>query len=346
MANPNYPSATEQQDKFLVTGVSVALTKAKKEYATVKLVKDNKQYEGKIWNWDDTMSIIVQTGNVIRAVYREDVYQGKTQINIFSAAKVEGDISSFMRSAISGTPEELWKMAVAIVHEFDEPFVKFVAEDLLTHPLIVDNIKTSPAAITVHSNWVAGLLEHGLSMVDMGASVYENYVKWAPKLSLSKIGFGCLFHDIGKCIEYSRKGAAYVSTPMGELANHIVFGPALVWESYLKWKAAGNKASEFEAAELMHIIASHHGTLEHGSPVPPRTLEALIVHQLDALDGQFMHAWDMIQQGPGEPDSLMTGSSYFHKTKYFLQEVTSGPSRKNEPAGVDGAAPEDEDTPW
>lgn len=341
MASLGYPTA-DLQDKFLITNVSAALTKTKKEYATLQLLKDNEQVEGKIWDWNSGMASTIQTGNVIKAIYRRDTYQGRTQVNILNFTKVEGDISSFMRKATTGTTEELWEEAIEVIATIKDPFVKFVCDELLTHPLIVDNIKTSPAAITVHSNWVSGLLEHGLSMCSMAAAVHRNYLAWAPNLSLSKIIFGCLFHDIGKCIEYSTKGAAYTSTSLGELANHIVFGPALIWEVAQRYP---DPVSDLEVAELMHIVASHHGKAEYGSPVPPRTLESIIVHHLDVLDGTFMHAWDTIKGGPVEPGSLFSKQSYFHKTKYFLQEGIGESSKSNESSrGARGDA--EDDCPW
>lgn len=340
MAQVAYP-ASDLQDKFLIEGVSVALTKSGKEYANLKLIKGKEKLDGKIWDWTASMANTIQTGNVIKAVYRQDSYQGKIQINVIHFTKIEGDLSSFMRTACTGSPEELWKKAVAIVSEMEDPFVRFVSEELLVHPLIVDKIKTAPAAITVHSNWVSGLLEHGLSMAKLAKPVHENYLQWAPELSLSKILFGCLFHDVCKCIEYETKGAAYKSSTLGELVNHIVFGPALVWEIAKRYK---EPISDLEVGELMHIIASHHGKADFGSPVPPKTLEALLVHHIDILDGSFMHAWDTIRSGSEEPGSPMTKQSFFHKARYLIQEINDEPFGKDEPSGDGGEL--DDGSPW
>jgi 3'-5' exoribonuclease len=122
---------------------------------------------------------------------------------------------------------------------------------------------------------------------------------------MDRVLFGILVHDLGKCIEYDCTTPAFTSTPIGMLTNHIVLGCAWVYEQANKWKAtpAGQTcdAETFKMgrAELIHVVAAHHGTKEWGSPHEPSTLEAVIVHQLDLIDSRVMHAIDLIENKPG-----------------------------------------------
>jgi len=109
-----------------------------------------------------------------------------------------------------------------------------------------------------------------------------------PYLNTDLLIAGVLLHDIGKAIEYTTEGAFDFSDD-GRLVGHIVRAVTLV-----ETAASGMAFPEDELRQLTHLIASHHGNLEWGSPVVPKTLEAVLLHQIDLLDSRMQGFYDHI----------------------------------------------------
>jgi 3'-5' exoribonuclease len=214
------------------------------------------------------------------------------------------------------------------VGAFTEPLTKYVAEEILIkHGAMVAAYKRAPAAKIIHNAWYGGLLEHVWSLCHMAKPIVAHYQsRYCEKISLDKVIFGLMLHDAGKVIEYNIDNPAFPLTARGLFANHIVLGPAWVYEKSNSWWNGDNQKTnnpewgaerfKLEQAHLMHILAAHHGEIDWGSPVVPASLEALLVHHLDNLDAKMMHAWELIERGDGEIPGF-SERSWFNKTHYF-----------------------------
>lgn len=138
--------------------------------------------------------------------------------------------------------------------------------------------QTSPAARQNHHPYVGGLLEHTWAVTRLALGALEVY----PQLHRDLVLAGVILHDLGKIKEFTNPPAPEM-TVAGGLLGHIALG----------WEMVRRAAREMEFAdaelllELEHILLSHHGSLENGSPVPPRTPEAMLVHALDDLDAKL-----------------------------------------------------------
>ncbi|MDR1703047.1 MAG: HD domain-containing protein [Sporomusaceae bacterium] len=133
----------------------------------------------------------------------------------------------------------------------------------------------NPAAMTHHHAYLGGLLEHSVDVATLAKKIAANY----PAIDLDLVVSGALLHDIGKIEEISPQvGCEY--TLSGRFIGHIALGSMLVEKTIGKIE---NFPPE-ERLELIHILLSHHGCLENGSPVAPATKEALIVHYADEID--------------------------------------------------------------
>lgn len=157
------------------------------------------------------------------------------------------------------------------------PDIKRLLESVFDDELMARYSK-SPAAKRHHHNYVGGLLEHVLSMIAISRTIAKQY---EPDLDLDLMIAGCMLHDIGKIYEY-KANIAIDYTVEGNLLGHIAIGTKMVGEKIDRMEGfppeLGNK--------ILHMILSHHGRLEYGSPVTPQFPEALALHKIDDCDAQ------------------------------------------------------------
>jgi 3'-5' exoribonuclease len=147
------------------------------------------------------------------------------------------------------------------------------------HTRTWERFRTAPAAKRYHQAYRHGLLEHSLSVAQSVSAISANF----PGIDREVAVTGALLHDIGKLDAYASDGAAIDLTDLGKLQGEIPLG-------YYRIRRLIEELPEFPeplAAAVLHIILSHHGTLEHGSPVVPCTREATLVHMIDNLGGKL-----------------------------------------------------------
>jgi len=135
----------------------------------------------------------------------------------------------------------------------------------------------APAAKAMHHARIGGLLEHSVSCLNIARALAEIY-----PVDRDLLFFGAIFHDVGKVRELSWDRGAFAYTTEGRLLGHVVLGERLV-SSYV---AAIPGFPEELALRLSHLLISHQGETEYGSPERPKTLEALLVHLIDNLDAR------------------------------------------------------------
>jgi 3'-5' exoribonuclease len=135
----------------------------------------------------------------------------------------------------------------------------------------------APAAKAMHHARIGGLLEHSVSCLKIARALTERY-----QVDRDLLVFGAIFHDVGKVRELSWDRGAFAYTTEGRLLGHVVLGERLV-SSYV---AAIPDFPEELALRLSHLLISHQGETEYGSPERPKTLEALLVHLIDNLDAR------------------------------------------------------------
>jgi 3'-5' exoribonuclease len=193
---------------------------------------------------------------------------------------------------------------MAMIGTFTEPLPAYVADLLLT--TYKDEFCKAPAATKMHQPWVGGLIEHTHSMLSIALPIiahYQNKYSSSKYFSRDKVLFGIIMHDFGKIFEYDVDSPTFQKTLLGKLENHIVKGPILIHEAAMTWYRYNVATIDFdfelEKAHLIHLVATHHGKLEYGSPILPATLEALLLHQIDMLDSQFMHALELVEGKTG-----------------------------------------------
>lgn len=209
-------------------------------------------------------------------------YNGRLQLRLDKVRFVPDaevpDVSRFFPVSLRPVPEMLVELDGHVAAVAD-PWIR----RLLT-ALFVEDVElrrafaTAPAAKSMHHVYLGGLLEHTLSILGMAARACDHY----PELNRDLVAAGVLLHDVGKTAELSyQRGFGY--TDIGNLLGHIPIETE--WINREVGKIPG--FPEELRLHILHIVLSHHGRLEFGSPVLPKTPEALLVHYLDDLDGKL-----------------------------------------------------------
>jgi 3'-5' exoribonuclease len=148
----------------------------------------------------------------------------------------------------------------------------------------------SPSAISHHHNYIGGNLEHTVGVIRLCKNISEMY----PNINKDLLLSGALLHDIGKLKEYTYEAAIDISDE-GNFIGHIVIGEQWIREKIKELKANGKDFPVVLENQLVHLILSHHGKYEWGSPKMPKIVEACILHQADLMDSQVKNYLQMIE---------------------------------------------------
>lgn len=175
-------------------------------------------------------------------------------------------------------PEELEESFLKLIGQIKrEELRKFLEAVFFTHNLW-EKFHVWPAAVTLHHAYTGGLLEHSVSVAIGARDIAEHYNSFKISVDMDLVIAGALLHDIGKLEAYS-----IAPSPMMTLKGNVIEHVTLGYNMFMKFAEAEN-LSEDLTLELGHILISHHGKREFGSPVLPETPEAMIVSAADDLD--------------------------------------------------------------
>ncbi len=198
----------------------------------------------------------------------------------------------------------------------------------------VDAFCKAPAAKSVHHAYLGGLLEHTLSVTRLATLIARNY----PELNVDILITGAVLHDIGKTTELS-VDVGFDYTDSGRLLGHIVTGTLMLDKKISEIKGFPTNLAD----TLKHIIVSHHGMYEWGSPKRPKTMEALALHYADDMDAKLMIIKSAMQRELGSAQSGWTGYNslmgrYFFKGSDVCDDAQGAPPRKKERKSSENAA--------
>lgn len=272
---PNQPV----RSTFLVQAKERKIASNGNAYLDLDLRDSTGSIKAKLWDCD-RVSLDFEADDVVRVEGQVEEYRGAAQLKIRKISKCSGpevDLRDyFPRSARE--PEEMYGALVERMGRMPEGPVRQLLLAVLEDPAIASPFKLAPAATNFHHAYLGGLLEHVLSLVELGDRVSDHY----PALDRNLVLAGLVLHDLGKLEELSfERGFHY--TTRGQLIGHITMGLELVQS---KMRALPDFPASLRD-RIEHIILSHHGKLEFGSPKEPMFPEALVVHYLDDLDSKL-----------------------------------------------------------
>ena len=217
-----------------------------------------------------------------------EIYEEKPQISINESTggirrcnSNEYDASDFIPSLDEDQIEEFYRYIKKEMKSIENEQLKNLLSLFFDDEKFVEDFTHSPSAISHHHNYVGGNLEHTVGVTRLCKNICEMY----PGIDKDLITTSAILHDVGKLKEYKYE-AAIDKTEEGNFIGHIVMGDRWIREKIEELKNSGKKFSKDLENKLIHLILSHHGKYEWGSPKMPKTVEACILHQADLMDSQ------------------------------------------------------------
>lgn len=251
--------------------------KTGKEYFNVVLADKTGQVSAKVWgtNFND-VDQNVKTGDVVSVTGRVDEFLEKPQVIIEKLVLVKDfDPSDFLLTG-GRDLDEIWSYIQDKTSSLDDTDIKKAISKVFEDKKIVSLYKQVPAGEIVHHNYVGGLLEHVYEMLIISESVPKLY----SEANYSELFMGILFHDVGKVEEYVTTGVTLERSKSGYFLGHMAQGILLLE------KLLPEDFPQDTKDRLYHMILSHHGEKEKGSPVQPMTLEAILLSQIDEMSSK------------------------------------------------------------
>ncbi len=265
-------------DEFIVASVNKCASDKGKQYLNVVLQDKTGTISAKKWDVSERDLNLIVPGKVLEFEGEINSYKGVLQFKIIYVSEVDEkliNIENFKK--VSPIPlNELKAKLDNYLHSFKDKDVELIANTVINH--FYDKYITYPAAVKIHHEFGSGILHHSLAMADLAEQVARLY----PSVDRDLLVAGALMHDIGKTVEYKDLPVPEVTTE-GKLIGHISI-------MYAEFKNIVDKLDiKSEVPMLLeHMILSHHGKLEFGSPVLPMTREAMLLSMIDLLDSQLM----------------------------------------------------------
>lgn len=313
MPSKIYVSDIKENDKvdsyFLVKDKNIAMAKNGKPYINIKLMDRSGEIEGRVWDNAEEIAAHFEKNDIVTIKGRGALYQGKVQLSLIDVRKVpEGTASAgdFLPRS-EREPEEMFSELMGIISFIKDEHLKKLMNSFMNDAQFADLLKNAPAAKGMHHVYIGGLLEHTLSVAHLVTELSKHYSSVNRDLLLT----GSILHDMGKTRELSY-GGAFDYTDEGRLLGHIVIGIQMLDE-----KIRGIDGFPVKTAMLLrHMIASHHGELEFGSPKRPKTLEALLLHHIEDMDAKVNAYQAAISKDVPEESGWTTYQKMFERFLY------------------------------
>lgn len=292
------------EGQFLVKDKNNGVTKNGKKYLALNLTDSTGEVKARIWDNAEKLGSRFSQGDIVQLKAYSVSYQGSLQLNISAiekAAVEPSEIKNFLPAA-DIDPEALFAEVLGICRKISNRHLRQLLDQIFSRPEIAEAFKATPAAKSIHHDHIGGLIEHTVNVARLALAIAPMYKHLDVDLLLT----GALLHDIGKIQELSYdKGFAY--TDRGRLIGHITLGDEFI-------AGCMKKIPDFpEDLELVvrHLILSHHGQYEFGSPKRPKTPEALLLSYLDDLDAKMFGFVEQIKK------ELAPGSKWTSYNKLF-----------------------------
>lgn len=270
---------------FLVYSRELRQTKAGKYYLRAVLQDSSGQIDAVLWDASEPIAEDMPPEGFIQAQVRVDQYQGTLQMVIESFRPVETaavELADFLQHTDKDVTK-LFKSVLGHLRTIKDKTLLQLIKQFVADEQLMERFRSAPAAMGMHHAYVGGLLEHTENMLASASRLLENY----PQLNADLLLTGIFLHDIGKTTELSYTTSIQY-TDQGQLLGHLIQASLMLQEK--AQLAANELGGEFPAEtlnQLMHIILSHHGQYEFGSPVLPATAEAVMIHYLDNIDAKL-----------------------------------------------------------
>jgi 3'-5' exoribonuclease len=279
------------QGTFLVSYKDVRQKKSGEPYLSLTLTDRTGELDAKMWDNAAEALNTFDRDDFVRIKGLLQIFQNRPQLTLHKIQLVpesEVDLTDYL-PASKRDRDEMFRELQAWIAGMSDPHLKPLLEAVFADQEIAQAFRTAPAAKTVHHNWIGGLIEHVLSLCNLARTSAAHY----PHIDFDLLLTGVLLHDIGKIRElhYAR---TFGYTTEGQLLGHIQIGAQMVLEKMRVMPDFPPRLREL----VVHMILSHHGQLEFGSPKIPMFPEALLLSLLDNMDSKMECMRALIDRDP------------------------------------------------
>ncbi len=305
---------------YLVKTKATGQTRQGMPFLTLTLADKTGRVEARVWDSVEEISALFKEGDIVEITGQVSTYRNQMQIQIQGLKRIEAafDPAVFLETTSQDTSRmlsELKGLGIRIKNRH----LRSIVDAFLADHGFISRFKKAPAAKVFHHSYLGGLLEHTLSVSQIAVMAAEHY----PDLDGDLLLAGAILHDIGKTEELSFERTIDYSD-QGRLLGHIVLGVMMLEERL-------NPIKEFPpelAMRLKHLILSHHGEFDFGSPKRPKFLEAFALHLIDDLDAKINGLSRLLKEDRQE--GSWTAFSTLFQRYLFKGDSSAGTIQKQE----------------
>jgi 3'-5' exoribonuclease len=316
---------------FLVRSKEIRQKKTGEPYLSLLLGDRTGQVDAKMWdNVTDKMVDSFDRDDFVKVKGLVQIFQNRPQLTIHNVQRMdesEIDFADYFPSS-RRDPEEMWTELRTTVAAIGNPHLKALVEALLDDEDVARRYRRAPAAKQIHHAYLGGLLEHVLSLCALARAVAAHY----PNIDYDLLLTGVVLHDIGKIYELNyERGFSYSDD--GQLLGHMTIALRMVAD-----KLRGLPDFPPPLRTLVeHMVLSHHGQLEFGSPKVPQFPEALLLHYLDDMDSKMECMRALIENDRQVEGCFTTWSTPLERAALKKDRYLNG--KAPVPPGPEGAPP-------
>jgi 3'-5' exoribonuclease len=280
---------------FLVHEKEIRNTREGKPYLRLELGDRSGTIEARMWEQFDLAAKDINRDDFVKVQARVEIYRNKPQLSLQQlrlAKPEEVDLADFLPH----TKEDVGKLYTQLLEyagSISNPWLKKLVTRIINDPAIAVRYKRAPAAKVMHHAYLGGLLEHVISLCGLAKQAAAHY----PELDHDLLLTAAMLHDVGKLDELCYERAVGY-TVEGQLLGHIM----MEFETVSKAMDAIEGFPANLKTVVQHLLISHHGQYEFGSPKLPMIREALVFHYLDDLDSKLAAARAALALDSGEPE--------------------------------------------
>lgn len=290
---------------YLLADKQLRVNRVGDQYLLAQLRDRSGQISGLLWNVKEQEMARFGSGDFVRVRGKVQSYQGNLQViltGIEPVPKEQVDPTQFI-PATSQDTQRLFERLTEILLSITDPHLRQLMEEFLRDETVTGGLTRAPAGVKLHHAYHGGLLEHIVNVLETAVRIIDLY----PQVDRSLLLAGIFLHDLGKIRELSFQDT-FAYTDEGQLIGHLVIGIEMLNEKTPAVAAAlGEPFPQETLLRLKHMIVSHHGSYEFGSPKLPMTPEAIALHHLDNLDAKVNEFASLIS---GDPNAQSNWTPY------------------------------------
>jgi 3'-5' exoribonuclease len=322
----NINSSQPVSGRYMIAENQLRTAKNGSNYLAMKIVDSTGELAVKVWDAGEeifrrmAVGSIIELNQVSPKYFKDQIqleWDSKNSNAFRLVPEAEINYSEFLPQA-PGELSDYWARLSQKIDSVKEPALKRVLDFFFTDREFVARFLRVPAALKRHHAYVGGLVEHTVGVVSLCDAASQYY----PWVNRDLLITGAILHDIGKTRTY-KIGRGFDGTDEGKLIGHLILGVEMVEKAIASVNIEPNEQDFREALRnnLIHLLVSHHGIMEWGSPIEPLTVEACILHHADNTDAEVTkfltiirarnetEEWAPYDNGLGRSIYLKTGFS-------------------------------------